>query len=96
MKTTQIKRYKIKPKCWNDFLEVWREIVVMRRKHGFGILFAFADRETNWFTWAIDHDSDFDKAAENYYNDPDRIELDRVEEYVSEWEIRVVESLPIP
>lgn len=96
MPTAQLKRYKIKPECWNDFIDIWRDIVVMRRKHGFGILFAFEDRETNWFTWAIDHAGDFDAAAEAYYNDPGRIALEHVVDYVSEFEIRTVEALAIP
>jgi hypothetical protein len=91
-----LKRYKIKPECWDEFMDIWREIVVMRRKYGFGIVFAFADREINWFTWAINHDGDFDTAAENYYKDPQRVDLDRVEDYVSEWESQKVESLDMP
>ena len=96
MATTQLKRYKIKPECWAEFMAIWRDIVVLRRKHGFGIVFAFANHDNNWFTWAINHDGDFDAAAESYYNDPKRVELDRVIEYVSDHEITKVEALAIP
>ena len=96
MATTELKRYRIKPGCWEEFMAIWRDVVVMRRKHGFGILFALADRETGWFTWAIEHQGDFDAAAESYYKDPKRVELDRIIEYVSDHEIRKVEVIAIP
>ena len=96
MSTTQLKRYKVKPECWTEFMDTWRELVVLRKKHGFGILFVLRDPETNWFTWAIDHTGDFDSAAEAYYQDPDRVALDRIADYVGEWEITKVEAIAIP
>lgn len=96
MAATELKRYQITPGGWEEFLEVWRRIVAVRRRHGFGILCAFADREQNMFTWAIDHDGDFDAAAKAYYEDPERIELEIVERYVTGYEIRKVEALDLP
>jgi hypothetical protein len=96
MTTTQLKRYKIKPECWIEFKEVWVKVVALRKRHEFGVLFALEDRETNWFTWAINHEGDFDAAAENYYKDPDRVTLDIIVDYVSENEIRKVQALDIP
>ena len=96
MAATELKRYQITPDGWEEFLEVWRRIVAVRRRHGFGILCAFADREQNMFTWAIDHDGDFDAAAKAYYEDPERIELEIVERYVTGYEIRKVEALDLP
>lgn len=96
MRTTQLKRYHIKPECWDAFMAVWHDIVAMRRKHGFGILFALADRDNNWFTWAIDHAGDFDAAASAYYQDPERIRLDHVQDYVSEAEIVKVDAVAVP
>ena len=96
MTTTELKRYKIKPESWDDFVSTWRDIVTLRRKHGFGVLFALHDPETNWFTWAIEHQGDFGAAAEGYYKDPDRVALDRIADYVSEWEIRKVDAISIP
>ncbi|KQX23534.1 MULTISPECIES: hypothetical protein [unclassified Sphingomonas] len=96
MAATELKRYQITPDGWEQFLEVWRRIVTVRRRHGFGIKFAFADREQNMFTWAIDHDGDFDAAAKAYYEDPERIELEIVERYVTGFEIRKVEVLDLP
>lgn len=96
MAATELKRYRITPDGWEEFLEVWRRIVAVRRRHGFGILFALADREQNMFTWAIDHDGDFDAAARSYYEDPERVELEIVENYVTDYEIRKVEVLDLP
>lgn len=96
MATTELKRYTIRPESWDDFLIVWQGIVKLRRRYGFGVVFAFADRETNMFTWAIDHEGDFDLAAKNYYSDPERIKLDRVVDYVSAHEIRRVEPMSLP
>lgn len=95
MRTTELKRYQIKPGQWDEFLEVWRRIVVVRRRHGFGVLCAFADREQNVFTWAIDHEGDFDAAAKSYYEDPERVQLEIVENFVPGYEIRRVESLGV-
>lgn len=96
MAPTELKRYQIADNNWEEFLAVWRRIVTVRRRHGFGILFAFADREQNMFTWAIDHDGDFDAAAKAYYDDPERVELEIVERYVTSHEIRKVEVLDLP
>ncbi|WP_242128692.1 hypothetical protein [Sphingobium sp. Sx8-8] len=96
MAATELKRYQIKPDGWDGFLGIWRRIVAVRRRHGFGILFALADREQNMFTWAISHDGDFDAAAKGYYDDPERIELEIVGNYVSDYEIRKVEVLDLP
>lgn len=96
MAATELKRYQITPDGWEGFLDVWRRIVAVRRRHGFGILFAFADRERNMFTWAIDHDGDFDAAAKSYYEDPERIALEIVQDYVTDYEIRKVEVLDLP
>ncbi len=96
MTTTELKRYDIRPEAWDDFLSVWRGIVTLRKRHGYNVLFAFADREQNLFTWAIEHHGDVDQAAKDYYQDPDRIALEIVNEYVSGFSIRRVEPLEIP
>jgi hypothetical protein len=93
--TIELKRYNIKPHEWEAFLEVWRRIVAVRKRMGFAILFAFVDREKNVFTWAISHD-DFEAAAKRYYEDPERIELEIVANYVTAYEITRVIPEPIP
>ena len=50
--TTLLRRYEIKGDDWDSFLDVWRQIVAVRKRHGFEVLFAFEDREENVFTWA--------------------------------------------
>ena len=93
--TTELKRYNITPDGWEGFLEVWRGIVAVRKRMGFEILFAFIDREKNVFTWAISH-TDFDAAAKRYYEDPERIELEIVANFVTAYEITRVTPEPIP
>lgn len=86
-----LRRYSISPGQWEPFLEVWRRIVVVRERHGFRVLCAFADREANMFTWAIGYSGDIDAAAERYYADPERVALKTVERYVTEWQVTPVE-----
>lgn len=95
MADTELKRYFIKPDGWDEFLQVIRRIAVVRQRHGFEILFTFADREMNLFTWAIRHAGNFDEAAQQYYKDPERIELEIVGNYITDFEIRKVEELKI-
>lgn len=92
---TELKRYNIKPDGWGEFFEVWRRIVAVRKRMGFKVLFALADKEKNVFTWAVSHD-DFDAAAKRYYEDPERIELEIVANWVDGYEITRVEQIPIP
>jgi len=89
----ELKRYKIRPGNHEAFLEVWRPIANLRKKHGFDILFAMFDRESGWFTWAVAH-SDFDAAANRYYADPDRIALKTISDYIEDYEIKRVEFVP--
>lgn len=96
MAGTELKRYFIRPDGWEEFLEILRRIAVVRERHGFKVLFALVDRELNLFTWAIRHTGDFDKAAVAYYQDPERVELETVGDYITEYEIRRVEELDIP
>jgi len=91
----ELKRYRIKDGGWEDFYEIWKRIVVVRKRHGFTPMFAFEDRKNNMFTWAVSND-DFDAASERYYNDPERVELHVVEDWVVEWEITRVDQVPIP
>lgn len=96
MAGTELKRYHIKPGTWDEFLEILRAIALVRIRHGFRVLFTFADRENNIFTWAVQHDGDFDAAAAAYYADPQRVELEKVGNFVTDHEIRKVEVLQIP
>ena len=88
-----LRRYCIAPGQWDAFLEVWRRIVIVRERHGFTVLCAFADRDANMFTWAISYPGDIDAAAERYYADPERIELRTVERFVTDWKVTPVEAI---
>lgn len=92
----ELKRYTIRPDGWEGFLAVWKRIVVVRKRHGFRPLFALVDRKNNMFTWSVEHHGDYDAAAKAYYEDPERVELEIVGNYVTDHEITRVEQQPIP
>ena len=93
---TLLRVYNIKPGEWDRFLEVWRDIVVIRKRHGFRVLFALVDRTENIFTWAVSHDGDIDEAAAGYYKDPARIALEIVENYVVGYKVTKVSRELVP
>lgn len=96
--TVMLRRYTIRPGHWEPFLQVWREIAAVRRDHGFRILFALADADTNEFTWALEHDGDrgaIDTAAAAYYADPRRVALEHVGEHVTAWVVTYPTPQPV-
>lgn len=96
--TIMLRRYTIRAGHWDPYLQVWREIAAVRRDHGFRILFALADTETNEFTWALEHDGDrdaIDIAAEAYYADPRRVALEHVGEHVTAWVVTYPTPQPL-
>ena len=68
---------------------VGRLLVPARKRHGFDVLFALVDRGANMFTWAIHHPGDIEVAAKGYYADPERVELEIVERYVTDYTIAI-------
>ncbi|MEL4358844.1 MULTISPECIES: hypothetical protein [unclassified Luteococcus] len=73
---------------WDDFLQIWRQIVPVREKYGFRCLFAVADRPKDMFTWAFDFDgdwADFPAAQRGYYRDPARVELRKVFDHMADY-----------
>lgn len=94
--TTLLRRYVIAADGWDAFLDIWRRIVAVRKRHGFEVLFALSDREENMFTWAIHHAGDIEAAAQAYYADPERIELEIVERYVTDWKVSTVTQESVP
>ena len=77
-RATQLKRYWITPGRWDDFMMIWERIALIRRRCGFDIPFAYADRNNNIFTWAISHDN-FAEGAARYYADPERQSVSRTD-----------------
>jgi hypothetical protein len=95
--TFELKRYTIRPDGFEGFLALWRDVVAVRRRHGFDVLFAFADREHSVFTWAIGHDGDIDAAAQAFYDDPERLRIGGgLRDHITEFEIRRVEQVAVP
>lgn len=73
MQTVQLRRYEMLDGVMDDFIAWFETLAPARRQYGFEILFAFADRETNQFVWAVGYDgADFDAAVATYNDSPER------------------------
>ena len=75
---------------WDEFLDLWRQVVPVRERHGFRCLFAVADRPHNMFTWALDFRGrweDFPAGQREYYRDPDRKALSTVFDYMADYSL---------
>ncbi|HSO69444.1 MAG TPA: hypothetical protein VLQ67_07360, partial [Arachnia sp.] len=93
-----MRRYSITG-SWDEFLAIWRRIVTVRERHGFPCLFAVVDRPENMFTWAFGFDgewADFPAAQRPYYQDPERIELRGVFDYMADYDIHPARQLHLP
>lgn len=91
--TTLLRRYTIVAGHWDAFFDVWRQIVQVRRRHGFSVLLAMADQQESTFTWVIQHTGDLEAAMKRYYADPERVALEHVGDHVSAWTVREVEVI---
>lgn len=88
-RTVIMRRYSIVG-AWDEFLDLWRRIVIVRRRHGFRCLFAVADEPHDLFTWAFDFAgswADFAAAQRPYYHDPERVQLRQVFDYMADYAI---------
>lgn len=84
---------------WEEFLTIWRRVVPVRARHGFECLFAVADRPQDMLTWAFTFDGTFDEfaaAQRPYYQDPDRVALRGVFDYMADYAIHPARQLHIP
>lgn len=75
---------------WDEFLAIWRRILIVRERYGFRCLFAVADRERDMFTWSFDLAGtweDFPEAQREYYRDPERVALRGVFDYLADYSI---------
>ena len=93
---TLLRVYNIAPDGWDEFLELWRRVAAVRRRFGYEVLFALADREENIFTWAVSHSGDLDEVAERYYADPERKELEVIGNYVTGHKVTKVSRVNLP
>jgi hypothetical protein len=77
MTTIQLRRYALIPEERDAFITWWqKEIPLVRRAHGFEILFAYLVPETDEFVWAVSHEGDaeeFARAEAEYEHAPDRL-----------------------
>ncbi|MET0726015.1 MAG: hypothetical protein ABWY36_06660 [Leifsonia sp.] len=75
-KTVQLRRYDLKPDLVDEFLAWWpSRLVPARRAHGFEIEFAYLNRSTNEFTWAVSVEGDAEQFAaveSGYITSPER------------------------
>jgi hypothetical protein len=91
---SQLRIYLIKDGLLDEFVDFWRaEIVPLRRRFGFEVGGAWADRGTRTFAWVVNH-ADFERAAADYYESPDRKALSRDPgEFIESSELRLMESV---
>jgi len=91
---SQLRIYSIKEGLLDEFVEFWRsEIVPLRRRFGFEVGGAWADAESRTFAWVVSH-PDFERAATDYYDSPDRKLLSRDPgEFIESSELRLMESV---
>jgi hypothetical protein len=68
--TVQLRRYVFEPGRLPAFLDWFPTLLPVRERFGFRVLFAYADREQDTFTWAVEHDGDAEefRAAEQACN----------------------------
>jgi hypothetical protein len=68
--TVQLRRYQFEPGRLAAFLDWFPGLVPVRGQYGFRLLFAYADREHETFTWAVERDGDAEAfgRAEQIYN----------------------------
>lgn len=81
---------------WSEFLAIWEQIVPLREKHGFRCLFAVSDEPKDLFTWAFDFAGeweDFGAMQREYYDDPARVALRGVFDYMADYTITPARAL---
>ncbi|GAA3528444.1 hypothetical protein GCM10022222_09350 [Amycolatopsis ultiminotia] len=61
MPTVQLRRYQVKSDELEGFVNRWHLVLPVRRQYGFEVLFAFVDRSTNQFVWAVSHEGESDE-----------------------------------
>jgi len=68
--TIQLRRYTFEPGKLAPFLDWFPLLTPVREAHGFRVLFGYADRKAETFTWAVEHPGDAAAfaAAEQTYN----------------------------
>ena len=75
MTTVQLRRYELYPELVEQFLEWFDRVLEVRDLFGFRVVFAYLNRESSEFTWAVSHDGDFDEVEAAYLASPERADL---------------------
>jgi hypothetical protein len=93
---SQLRIYLIREGLFEDFVDFWRaEIVPLRRRFGFEVAGAWADSKARTFAWVVTH-PDFEQAAADYYDSPDRKSLSHDPgEFIESSELRLMESVQV-
>jgi hypothetical protein len=68
---TQVRVYRIKPGELDAFVDEWRAVARLRRRHGFTVEHAWASEEDDTFVWVVSFDGDDWEAAERAYYESD-------------------------
>jgi hypothetical protein len=91
---SQLRIYAIKDGLFDEFVAFWRaEIVPLRERFGFAVAGAWADPQTRTFAWVVTH-PDFERAAADYYDSPDRKSLSRdPAEFIDRSELRLMQAV---
>lgn len=75
--THQLRRYRLRPGSTDEFVEVWRDLVVpLRQRLGFEVVAAWTVPGADEFVWVVSHPGDFEEAERRYYDSPERAALD--------------------
>lgn len=91
---TQLRRYSVAEGGLDRLAEWFPNIIPVREKYGFTVEFAYADRETNEFVWAVSHPGDFDAALAEYNDSPERAAAFKgFESPVTEMHVSMVEEV---
>ncbi|WP_020499259.1 hypothetical protein [Sciscionella marina] len=72
MSHVELRTYEVAEGGMDAFIEWFHGLVPIRERYGYRILFAFADREANRFTWAVEHEQPLDVAQKAYDPAPER------------------------
>jgi hypothetical protein len=88
----QIRRYRLKPDSFDDFIASMREhIVPLRKKAGFTVPVAWHDEEQNEFIWVVrwHGEGSFEDADQAYYDMPERLALPKQFDWVVSQDVRM-------
>ena len=72
MSYVELRTYEIDDGEMDAFLAWFHGLIPIREQYGYRILFAYADRSNNRFTWAVEHSEPLDLAQAIYDAAPER------------------------